>query len=337
MRLRINGSPLYLHGANYPWMVRGGKSNYGLDFGTNSWGTHQGVSTNLEQVERDFTEMEHLGFNTLRWFVFTDGRGGILFDDDDMPLRVSDTFFDDMDAALLVARSHGVRIIFVLLDFLWLYDSPQPDNPKQKHYSHILKSEDGRRRLVENVFTPVFARYANDRNVLAWEVMNEPDWIIEELDLNRKQVKKGIAITEFKSFVRQVADASHLNGGSLVTVGGGRIKYIDVWDDDELALDFLQVHTYNDFLNHKWDGRIFGKKFGDLNLKRPLLIGEFTTNGRQAFDDTPRYIDIPLDEYLTTFLRNDYAGTLYWSFNAVDKCGTENRETLLHWKQKLLA
>ena len=51
------------------------------------WGTHEGVSTNTEQVEKDFAEVERLGFNTLRWFVCTDGRGGMEFNEEQLDAR----------------------------------------------------------------------------------------------------------------------------------------------------------------------------------------------------------------------------------------------------------
>lgn len=95
-------------------------------------------------------------------------------------------------------------------------------------------------------------------------------------------------LVQLRSFVQMVAHAVHMYTTSKVTVGGGRIKYMYVWDDDDLALDFLQVHTYNDFLFHDWDERLFGRRYLELNLKRPLLIGEYTTNGANAFEDLHR-------------------------------------------------
>jgi hypothetical protein len=335
-RILFGGAPFYMFGANYPWMIEDGKSNYGLDFGVNRWGTHQGVSTNLERVEKDFAEMEALGLNTLRWFVFTDGRGGITFDEEGMPLRVSDKFFEDMDAALHIARSHNVRIIFVLLDFLWMHDAPQPDSPTTSNYAHVLRSHTGHTRLVENVFIPIFQRYANHQNVLAWEVMNEPDWVVDGLDVNTKNVVEPISLKEFRYFVRLVADAVHSFTNCNVTVGGGRIRFVDVWDDDELAQDFLQVHTYNDFLNQKWDAKLFGKNYRELNLKRPLLIGEFSTNSLDAFENTKEFAPISIEEYLSFCHDQNYAGSLFWSFNAVDKCGTEDRSKLREWSRRNL-
>ncbi len=315
-------------------MRKNGKSNYGLDFGVNRWGTHEGVSTHMEQVDRDFAEMESLGFNTLRWFVFTDGRGGIEFDKDGSPVALADRTQDDFDAVLTIARAHNIRLIFVLLDFLWMYDIPQTESPDKVTHAHVLKTEAGQRSLVENIFVPLFQRFANHDAVLAWEVMNEPDWVVRGLDVNRKRVRDAITLDVFRSFVSRVADAVHTKTAHYVTVGGGRVRNLHVWDDNELRLDFLQAHTYNDFTNHKWDGTIYGKHFGELNLSRPLLIGEFTTNARAAFDYSDSFRDISLVDYLSFCKSQGYAGSLFWSFNGIDKCATEDRAVLKEWAER---
>ncbi len=319
-RILIDGVPVYLHGANYPWMVKNGKSNYGLDFGANMFGTHEGVTTNRVQVEHDFALMEKLAFNTLRWFVFTDGRGGIRFGSDGVPAGVSEKFYEDMDCALTIAHNHHIKIIFVLLDYLWLHN----------RHAHVMTSVEGRTALVENVLVPLFERYASNQSVLAWEVMNEPDWVINELSLPANSEGTSISLTDFKSFVGTVVDTVHTMTTSFVTVGGTHTKSVRTWDDDALGLDFLQVHAYNDVLRNSWDEVLFGRDCDELGLRRPLLIGEFSTNSHLAFESTNAR-EISLHEYLDFCYHSGYAGALYWSFNAVDKCGCESVSQLRSW------
>ena len=64
-------------GINYPWSVVNGVPNYGCDFGRNIWSSHTGVSTHLDEVRVEFSEMSAMGTEVVRWFVFTDGRGGV--------------------------------------------------------------------------------------------------------------------------------------------------------------------------------------------------------------------------------------------------------------------
>jgi len=67
-------------GLNYPWSLLGGKSNYGCDFGVNVWGGHAGVTSHANEVRADFDALATIGVEVVRWFVFTDGRGGVRWD-----------------------------------------------------------------------------------------------------------------------------------------------------------------------------------------------------------------------------------------------------------------
>jgi hypothetical protein len=98
----------YLHGCNYPWSTDGNTVFYGLDFGANVWGSHLGVSTRRAAVARDFAEMAALGFTVARWFLFCDGRAGIVYDESGLPAGIDNHLFTDMDAALenCVRRGH---------------------------------------------------------------------------------------------------------------------------------------------------------------------------------------------------------------------------------------
>ena len=93
---------LFWHGCNYPWSTDGGTVYYGLDFGANVWGSHLGVSTRRVAVQQDFDAMAALGFRVARWFVFADGRAGIIYDDRGHPAGLDPHFFarDEVDAGI---------------------------------------------------------------------------------------------------------------------------------------------------------------------------------------------------------------------------------------------
>jgi hypothetical protein len=114
---------MYLHGCNYPWSTDGQTIFYGLDFGANIWGSHLGVSTRRTAVARDFQRMAALGFTVARWFVFSDGRAGIAYDDDGLPGGPDEYLYADLDAGLEIAREAGIRLVLVLLDHRWMFDT----------------------------------------------------------------------------------------------------------------------------------------------------------------------------------------------------------------------
>ena len=109
-------------GINYPWTVFQGRPNYGCDFGRNQWNSHAGVTAHLDEVNADFAAMAAAGIEVARWFVFTDGRGGVDWSMNGELGGIAGRFDDDMTAALDIASTHGMRLCLVLVDFAWLDD-----------------------------------------------------------------------------------------------------------------------------------------------------------------------------------------------------------------------
>ena len=101
---------MFWHGCNYPWSTDGTSIYYGMDFGANVWGSHLGVSTRRDAVAGDFERMARLGFRVARWFVFCDGRAGIVYDDRGLPAGPDPHLFADLDAALEIARGAGIGL-----------------------------------------------------------------------------------------------------------------------------------------------------------------------------------------------------------------------------------
>src|SRR6185436_16503536 len=108
-------------GINYPWRA------YGCDFGTNIWGSHAGVTTQIDEIRKDFEAMRAIGLEVVRWFVFTDGRGGIEWDASRNPVALAPAFFDDMDAMLAIARDTNLKLCFVLFDYAWMLHRGEHD------------------------------------------------------------------------------------------------------------------------------------------------------------------------------------------------------------------
>src|SRR5258705_12303190 len=111
----------FIHGVNYPWSTDGQTVFYGLDFGSNVWGSHLGVSTRRDAIARDFDDMARLGFVVARRFVFCDGRAGIVYDDRGLPAGLVERLFADLDARLEISRDAGIRLDLVLFDHHWLF------------------------------------------------------------------------------------------------------------------------------------------------------------------------------------------------------------------------
>ena len=118
---------------------------------------------------------KNLGMNTMRVFLHN-----LLWQQD------SAGFLRRMDQFLQVADKHHIRIMFVLLDSVW---DPEPKLGKQRdprphvHNSgwvqapgaEILKDEARWNRELKPYIAGVIGRFHDDKRVLMWDLMNEPD------------------------------------------------------------------------------------------------------------------------------------------------------------------
>jgi hypothetical protein len=331
---------VFLHGCNYPWSTDGHTIFYGLDFGANVWGSHLGVSTRRHAVACDFANMAALGFTVARWFVFCDGRAGILYDDGGLPVGPDEHLFRDMDAALEIARDAGMRLALVLLDHRWMFDGVrdtiadpvsglvlQAELPYGR--ARVLLTEPGHDALFERVIVPLVQRYGPlgaradlSHQVAAWEFMNEPDWVVDEWerDLSR-HVARPLPFAVLAQLLARFSDVVHEHSRALVTLGGARARNLWAWDDEALGLDVLQVHHYPDTRRPDRDDDLFGTPADALGLRRAVILGEFPGNGPAQHPPGAAPPPLTLGDYLEFAVQSGYAGAWPWSFSGTDGYG----------------
>ncbi|PYR63394.1 MAG: hypothetical protein DMF88_25355 [Acidobacteria bacterium] len=316
----------FIHGINYPWSTDGQTVFYGLDFGWNVWGSHLGVSTRREAIARDFDEIARLGFTVARWFVFCDGRSGIVYDDRGFPAGLDDRFFVDMDAALEIARHANVRLDVVLFDHHWLFKGVQHtladpitgdllEARLPEGRARILLSQDGQDALFERVLEPFIRRYAEGGTrtdlrewLFAFEFMNEPDFVIDEWERDRShRVTLALPFAAAAAAVARLSDLVHTYSDAITTLGSARADNLWAWDSDALGLDALQLHAYPDS-PQPGDIDPFITPAEELDLQRAVILGEFRSRA-------------PLDESLEKAIAGGYAGAWPWSFSGTDEYG----------------
>ena len=330
----------FVHGCNYPWSTDGHTVFYGLDFGANVWGSHLGASTRRDAIARDFDEMALLGFVVVRWFLFCDGRAGIVFDDGGLPLGLDQQFFADVDAGLEIARDAGIRINVVLFDHLWFFRGvSQPladavtgavvDARLPEGRARVLLSERGRDALFDHVLEPLIRRYGAGgeradlaRQIFGFEFMNEPDFVIDEWERDlSSRVARPLPFSVFAEVVSRFSDLVHENSPALVTLGAARLHNLWAWDDDALGLDVLQLHSYPDLGHAARDADVFGTSASELGVKRKVILGEFPGNASEQHPAGASPPEHTLDEYLEFALTGGYLGAWPWSFSGTDAYG----------------
>jgi hypothetical protein len=155
-----------------PWLVG---SNFIPSTAINELEMWQADTFDLPTIDRELGWAEGLGMNTMRVFLhnlaWKQDRTG---------------FLKRMEKFLEVADKHHIKIMFVLLDSVW---DPNPQIGKQrapKPHVHnsgwlqapgaaILKDPSSWPTEIEPYIKEVVGHFRNDRRVLIWDLMNEPD------------------------------------------------------------------------------------------------------------------------------------------------------------------
>ena len=158
--------------AHQPWLVG---SNFITSTAINELEMWQADTFDLPTIDRELGWAETLGMNTMRVFLHN-----LLWQQD------AEGFLRRMEQFLQVAEKHHIRILFVLLDSVW---DPSPKLGKQReprphvHNSgwvqapgaEILKDESRWNRELKPYVLGVVGQFRDDRRVLMWDLMNEPD------------------------------------------------------------------------------------------------------------------------------------------------------------------
>lgn len=304
-------------GVNYPWR------HYGGDLGRSVWGTDHGVRSAASVIADDFAAMRAAGVAVVRWFLFTDARGGLALDDGRRPTGVRNDALADLDALFTLALDAGLAVVPVLFDHTLAFRAHEAAGARLAGHGAWLADPDAQGRVIETIVAPLAARYGSGGvrrdlrpAVHAWDLLNEPDWIVREFHPSAA-VEAPIAFDVLAGWVRDAATTLHRRDAGLVTIGNARLRFARAWDHPSLGLDFLQAHAYYDPVND-YDALLTSPK--TLGLSRPLVIGECSAAG-DAVDSVRGRPRLSLPALSAAFADRGYAGAWAWSWRGVDAHG----------------
>jgi hypothetical protein len=298
LRAGAGQAPLpFIEGVNLPWL------SYGGDFGANAWSPDGGLSRpgRTEELHRQLRELRERGSNVVRWFLFCDGRAGIRFTPAGTPLGPDDRLFADIDAALATLAAERMKVIFVLLDFLW-FDEPAWVNSVQTGgRTRVVSGTYKQQRFRRRVLRPLLERCGRSQEILAWDIVNEPEWATR--GWGGGIIGPSVPYLRMRRFIKRAARLVHRHTGHLATVGLANAAGLPLVRG--CGLDLYQVHWYE-----RWqDAAPLERPIRELDADRPVLLGEYPTRGAsrppQAIRETARHAG--------------YCGALAWSWNGQDE------------------
>jgi hypothetical protein len=298
----------FLEGANLPWLY------YGVDFGANAWSPDGGVGKpeSRETLRSIFLELNELGIHTVRWFLLCDGRAGIRFTKAGTPIEPDRHLFADIDAALEIAAACNLSIIFVLLDFLWFGKAAQVNGVQVRGRHGVISGGYKQRALRRRVLKPLLKRYGRSPVILAWDIVNEPEWATRGCG---GVSGTAIAFLTMRRFIKKTAHLVHRYTRHLATVGLGNAAGLPLVR--YTGLDFYQVHWYD-----RWNAVApLERPVQEWSLDRPLLLGEFPTKNSARLPET----------IVEASKKSGYCGALAWSVLGTDRASgidLDNEETL---------
>jgi hypothetical protein len=191
-------------------------SNYISSTAINELEMWQPDTFDLPTIDRELGWAQSLGMNTMRVFLHN-----LLWQQD------SQGFLHRMDQFLEVADKHHIKIMFVLLDSVW---DPQPYLGKQrapKPHVHnsgwvqapgadLLKDDSRWGAELKPYIVGVLTHFRDDKRVLIWDLMNEPDNdndVYKATELPDKAVRALKLLREEWKWARAVNPSQPLTSG----------------------------------------------------------------------------------------------------------------------------
>jgi len=287
----------FMYGVNYAWQ------NFAADFG----GGTRGVTATKSTVQSELQTMAQNGVNVVRWWVWPNFTGGgVSFDQSGTPTGLTSTTLSDLETALQLADENGLYLMLTLFSF---DNFKTAINPSSQNMATIGTDSAKRAALVNNVIKPFAAAAkasAHGSRVIAWDVINEPEWAVtgqskyggdEAFDPDGTCTP--ISHAQMETLLGDVITGLRSSSDALVTVGAAAMKWRHAWS--MLDQDFYQFHIY-DWVNMSWPYDQSPTDYGIAD--KPVVMGEFPPTGLSG--------GISYRTLLDSWYQNGYAGALTW-------------------------
>jgi hypothetical protein len=243
--------------------------------------------------------------------VFPDFRGdGVTWDSAGVPSGLGGTLAADVAAALEVAAEAGVYIELTLFSF----DAFRPDTTldggvQVRGIARVVSDPDARAALMERVvaaFADEVARSPHAQRMLAWDVINEPEWatsgsdgVDAAFDPMPPSAIEAVPYEVMRDFIADTVATLHAHSNRPVTVGGAAIKWARAWANT--GVDYYTFHMY-DWVQQSYP---YTRSLAEYGVSdKPVVLGEFPLKGLSSVSHA---------QLVNGVFDVGYAGALGWA------------------------
>lgn len=297
-KFMVDGKELYINGVNTPWEYW---NDFGGGFDPTFWDQH-------------FADLHEIGVNAVRVWLNCNSIISIKLKSDGTVREVTQQHWQDVDKLFEIAAEHQIYLMPTLLSF---------DHFKDQTYAErwrlTVTDDTAMQSYIDGYVKPFTERYGDDPYLLGIDLMNEPDWVIEN-----EECGKLPAESLSKYFAKCTAAIHETNPDTLVTVGLGMVKYnsdnekymgnivsdevMTGYGGENACLDFYSTHYYNwmkGYMGCPYD--MSPVDFG-LDGTKPSVIGETSAEGGET-----------LSGLYEKCYNNGWNGVMLWTSNNVEK------------------
>lgn len=297
-------------GVNYAW------HDFGADFGGLEQWSLGGITAQRTTIGTELADMKANGVSVVRWWMFPDFRGdGVEFDAEGNPVGLSAKAVQDIQTSLELAAEHDLYIVLTLFSFDNFRPSRTEGDVEVPGMTPMVTDPTRRAKLIESVVRPAAlaaAQAPHASRLLGWDVINEPEWAIQESglddqDFTPNEELDAVPLDDMKALINESLTAlDEVTPDALLSVGWAAAKWAWAFQDI-VTVDFHQPHIYG-WVNTYWP---YTESPADLGYTgKPTVMGEFYMLDMPFAEDA----DTPFATIVESWYGNGYAGAWAWSY-----------------------
>jgi hypothetical protein len=297
-----DGRRIFVAGFNLAWI------NYAGDVGD--------APLDERRFRKAAQDIAGAGGNAMRVWLSTNGSRDPKFGADGWVSDLGSMTIANLRRMLAIAGENGLLLMPVLLTHNFMQRGQGGNLANNRR---MLTTDQGLAIYIDRALVPLVAAIGADRNLLCWEIANEPEGMTDEGGWTGERITK----YDVQRFTNRMAGAiKRAVPGVLVSTGAVTADKLSWYSDEELRkagddedgkLDFYMIHYYG------WNGpgqSPFAKEASEWGADKPIVVGEFPSSSWSPQTAASSRIrdSGDIDRLMEILYASGYAGGLYWQY-----------------------